>query len=42
MGAGIYRDHNEAFASLEKLAVITPSHEEEYQAAYENWKSKLI
>ena len=42
MGAGIYHDHNEAFASLEKLAVITPSHEEEYKAAYENWKSKLI
>jgi xylulokinase len=42
MGAGIYRDHNAAFASLEKLAVITPSHEEEYKAAYENWKSKLI
>ena len=42
MGAGIYRDHNEAFATLEKLAVITPSHEEEYKAAYENWKSKLI
>ena len=42
MGAGIYHDHNEAFASLEKLAVITPSHEQEYKAAYENWKSKLI
>jgi len=42
MGAGIYHDHNEAFATLEKLAVITPSHEEEYKAAYENWKSKLI
>ena len=42
MGAGIYHDHNEAFASLEKLAVITPSHEEEYRAAYEDWKSKLI
>ena len=42
MGAGIYSSHNEAFATLEKLAVITPSHEEEYKAAYENWKSKLI
>ena len=41
IGAGIYRDHNEAFASLEKLAVITPSHEEEYKAAYETWKSNL-
>jgi xylulokinase len=41
IGAGIYRDNNEAFATLEKLAVITPSHEEEYKAAYENWKSNL-
>ena len=42
IGAGIYRDNNEAFATLEKLAVITPSHEEEYRAAYEIWKSKLL
>ena len=41
IGAGIYRDNNDAFASLEKLAVITPSHEEEYKAAYEKWKSNL-
>jgi xylulokinase len=41
IGAGIYSDHNEAFATLEKLAVITPSHQEEYQAAYEKWKSNL-
>ena len=41
IGAGIYRDHNEAFATLEKLAVITPSREEEYKAADENWKSNL-
>ena len=41
IGAGIYRDNNEAFATLEKLAVITPSHEEEYKEAYENWKSNL-
>ena len=41
IGAGIYRDNNEAFATLEKLAVITPSREEEYRAAYENWKSNL-
>ena len=41
IGAGIYRDHNEAFATLEKLAVITPTNESEYRAAYENWKSNL-
>jgi xylulokinase len=41
IGAGIYRDNNEAFATLEKLAVITPSHEEEYREAYETWKSYL-
>ena len=42
IGAGIYASPREAFASLERLAVITPSHREEYRAAYENWKSKLI
>ena len=41
IGAGIYRDNNEAFATLEKLAVITPSHQEQYWAAYEKWKSNL-
>ena len=41
IGAGIYRDNNEAFATLEKLAVITPSHEAEYKEAYERWKSNL-
>ena len=42
IGAGIYASPREAFASLERLAVITPSHREGYRAAYENWKSKLI
>lgn len=41
IGAGIYKDHNEAFASLEKLAVIEPSHTQEYCDAYELWKSRL-
>ena len=41
MGVGLYRSNDEAFASLEKLAVITPSREEEYRAAYETWKSNL-
>ena len=41
IGAGIYKDNNEAFSTLEKLAVIEPSESEAYQAAYETWKSKL-
>jgi xylulokinase len=41
IGAGIYKDNNEAFASLEKLAVIEPkiSEKAQYQEAYERWKS---
>ena len=41
IGAGIYRDSREAFATLERLAVVTPSHEEEYREAYNRWKSCL-
>ncbi len=41
IGAGIYKDNNEAFVSLEKLAVIEPSHTQEYCDAYELWKSRL-
>ncbi len=41
MGAGIYKDNNEAFSTLEKLAVIEPENTEEYTQAYETWKSKL-
>ena len=43
MGAGIYKDHNEAFATLEKLQVIEPdtAHRDEYLAAYNNWKEIL-
>ena len=41
IGAGIYKDNREAFASLEKLAVIEPSHTQEYCDAYELWKSRL-
>ena len=41
IGAGIYKDNREAFASLEKLAVIEPSHNQEYCDAYELWKSRL-
>ena len=43
IGAGIYKDNNEAFATLKRLAVIEPdsTHADEYNEAYENWKSKL-
>ena len=41
IGAGIYKDNTEAFATLEKLAVIEPAHTAEYTEAYETWKSRL-
>ena len=41
IGAGVYRDSREAFATLERLTVVTPSREEEYREAYERWKSYL-
>lgn len=43
MGAGIYKDNNEAFATLEKLDVIEPnqSKAQEYAEAYEKWKYRL-
>ena len=43
MGYGIYKDHDEAFASLKRLAVIDPdmARREEYLAAYEQWKKAL-
>lgn len=43
IGAGIYKDHNEAFATLEKLAVIEPdnNHCTEYSEAYARWKAAL-
>lgn len=43
MGAGIYKDHNEAFASLEKLRVIEPDLKltDQYNEAYQRWKSIL-
>ncbi|MDR2823854.1 MAG: carbohydrate kinase [Prevotellaceae bacterium] len=41
MGAGIYKDNNEAFGSLTKLAVIEPdsSCSDECRVAYEKWKN---
>lgn len=43
IGAGIYSDHNEAFATLEKLDVIEPNvaKKQEYQDAYQAWKHRL-
>ncbi len=43
MGAGIYKDHNEAFATLEKLQVIEPKAADRaaYAEAYAHWKEVL-
>lgn len=41
IGAGIYKSADEAFATLNRLAVILPSHEEEYRQAYLRWKDRL-
>ncbi len=43
IGAGIYKDNNEAFATLEKLDVIEPnaSKAQEYADAYNKWKYRL-
>ena len=43
MGAGIYRDNNEAFATLEKLGVIEPdtANHQAYADAYARWKQCL-
>lgn len=44
MGAGIYKDNNEAFASLEKIEVIEPVEADRhaYRDAYELWKERLM
>lgn len=41
IGAGIYKDNEEAFATLDKLEVIEPAHEQEYAEAYGRWKTCL-
>ena len=43
MGAGIYKDHNEAFSTLQKIDVIEPSiaNKDAYAEAYERWKSYI-
>lgn len=43
MGCGIYKNHDEAFATLKKLSVIEPDerHRSDYLQAYAQWKEKL-
>lgn len=43
MGCGIYKDNNEAFASLKKLVTIEPETNmaQQYQEAYIRWKTIL-
>ena len=41
IGAGVYKDNQEAFSTLERLDVILPERREEYRAAYEKWKSYI-
>ena len=43
IGAGIYADHREAFATLKKLQVIEPDikNRDAYREAYERWVQKL-
>lgn len=44
IGLGFYKTYDEAFVSLQKLAVVEPDVQksEEYQNAYEHWKQELI
>lgn len=43
IGCGIYKDNNEAFATLKRLSVIEPDekHRAEYLQVYAQWKEKL-
>jgi xylulokinase len=43
MGAGIYKDNTEAFATLKKISVIEPdaANKQAYVDAYGNWKRAL-
>ena len=42
LGAGIYKNTQEAFSTLERLAVVTPDHQDQYKAAYQRWKDLII
>ena len=43
IGAGIYKDHDEAFASLKKIQVVEPSDatRQQYEEAYDRWLGRL-
>lgn len=43
MGFGYYKDHNEAFATLDKLAIVEPDRKlgPQYLEAYLRWKERL-
>ena len=43
IGAGIYANSDEAFASLEHVATVLPDEQRkaDYEAAYERWRSKI-
>lgn len=41
IGAGIYKTPEEAFSTLQRIAVVEPSRCTEYAAAYKRWKSEL-
>lgn len=41
IGAKIYKDAQEAFATLKKVATIEPQNESAYRKAYEQWKQVL-
>ncbi|MCH5222722.1 MAG: carbohydrate kinase [Muribaculaceae bacterium] len=44
LGCGIYKNNDEAFASLKKLAVVEPDlkNQQDYLEAYSRWKSILV
>ncbi len=43
MGAGVYADNNEAFATLDRIEIIEPdnANRQAYQDAYGRWKERL-
>ena len=43
MGCGLYKDHDEAFASLKRLAVVEPdlANRNAYLEAYNRWKAEM-
>ncbi len=41
MGVGIFKNNDEAFSTLERLAVVEPADQEAYQEAYGRWKEEL-